>query len=109
MKSCTIFNLTGLYIATLSSMMYTAYIMHRTQIYLQNEQYEALQQLGSQTSRSMADMIRSAVDDFLARQSAASKDTILDSNFGLWNDRECDLRGLRAGWTRREERHGNSD
>ncbi len=89
--------------------MYDVYIMHRTQIYLQNEQYEALQRLGSQTHRSMSDLIRSAVDDLLIRQSEATKDAILDSNFGLWGDREHDLRTLREGWTRREERYGRSD
>ena len=89
--------------------MYDVYIMHRTQLYLQKEQYEALQRLGSQTRRSMSDLIRSAVDDFLARQSAASKDAILDSNFGLWNDQEYDLKTLRGGWTKREKRYGCSD
>ena len=70
--------------------MYT-YIMRRTQIYLTDEEAEALKRASGKTGASMSDLIRSAIDERYVRgQGPLSKEEALraiSDSFGAWKDR----------------------
>ena len=58
----------------------------RTIIDLQDKQIEALKELGEKTRLSRAELIRRAVNDYLAKnKNKPDKDV-----FGLWQDRNLD-------------------
>lgn len=81
--------------------------MVRTQIYLTEEQRRALERLVAGTGRRKSDLIREALDDYLARQKPRDWKEALRACYGMWADRD-DLddfvAGLRAGWGRRLSR-----
>ena len=92
--------------------MYAVYVMHRTQIYLPDDDYQELLRLGGRSGQSMAGLVRVAVRRFLDEQSAAGQETALEASFGLWSEREemeSSLRDLRGGWSRREARRASLD
>jgi Arc/MetJ-type ribon-helix-helix transcriptional regulator len=92
--------------------MYIVYIMHRTQIYLDEHDYRELQAMSRRLGRSMAEIIRGAVRQMLAQRSDEAVRERLQSAFGLWQDRpvqETDARRLREEWSERTERHGTPD
>lgn len=65
------------------------YIMHRTQIYLTDEEERALSDQAKVTGRSKSDLIREAID---ARYLKATADTVtvlkvLDDTSGAWKGR----------------------
>ena len=62
--------------------------MVRTQIYLEEEQVEALRRLAAQTGRRQSALIRDAVDQLIA-QAPVKEDrlTRLRRAFGAWADR----------------------
>lgn len=84
--------------------------MHRTQIYLPEEDYRGLLRLGQARGRSLADLVRCAVQRYLEEESQAASLAVLEDTFGLWRDRETEsLRDLRQGWSRREARLASPD
>jgi predicted transcriptional regulator len=67
--------------------MYTTYIMRRTQIYLTLEQGTRLEHQSRATGRTISELIRAAIDASLARpQSAGRADraTLARSTAGAW-------------------------
>jgi hypothetical protein len=72
--------------------------MRRTQVYLTDEQIEALQRTAARRRLSMAELIRQALDAFLKREAAGDPDQLLESTLGA-------LPGLevppRTEWERR--------
>ena len=91
-------------------MLYAVSIMHRTQIYLPEEDYRELVRLGDGRGQSLAELVRLAVKQFLTTESAADRREVLERTHGLWRDRAAlDLRQLRQGWSRREDRNGSAD
>ncbi len=55
-------------------------IIHRTQIYLEDEQYEMLKARARSEERSMAELIRFVLDEYLnGRPSAGGKDPLLQA------------------------------
>jgi len=80
--------------------------MHRTQIYLPDEDYRELVRLGDGRGQSLAQLVRLAVRQFLESESEADCGSALERTHGLWRDRDdVNLRELRQGWSRREERN----
>jgi hypothetical protein len=81
--------------------------MVRTQIYLTRDQQHALERLAAATGRRKSDLIREALDNYLARQRPRDWKEALRACYGMWADRD-DLddfvADLRAGWGRRLSR-----
>jgi hypothetical protein len=82
--------------------MYTALYMAstRTQIYLTQEQRERLDALARRDGRSLAELIREAVDDYL-EQAAPDPTRALRNTFGIAPDFEVPSRDE---WEERERR-----
>lgn len=77
--------------------------MVRTQIYLEEEQVEALRRLAAQTGRRQSALIRDAVDRLIAeRPSMAEWRSMLDETAGAWAERD-DLDDLIADSRRSAE------
>jgi predicted DNA-binding protein len=81
--------------------------MVRTQIYLTEEQQRHLERLADISGRRKSDLIREALDGYLAERQPKDWKEALEAVRGVWADRE-DLddfvRDLRAGWEKRLER-----
>jgi hypothetical protein len=81
--------------------------MVRTQIYLTDEQQCALEKLAAITGRRKSDLIRRALDRYLAEHRPKDWKDALEAVRGMWADRD-DLdefvSNLRAGWEKRLER-----
>jgi predicted DNA-binding protein len=81
--------------------------MVRTQIYLTEEQQRGLERLADNTGRRKSDLIREALDGYLAEHQPKDWKEALEAVRGMWADRD-DLddfvRTLRAGWEKRLER-----
>ena len=71
-------------------MMYT-YIMRRTQIYLTDEESDALKQEAKKNGASMSDLIRSAIDQTYVRgEGVLSREEALraiNESYGAWTGR----------------------
>ena len=65
------------------------YIVRRTQIYLTDQEAEALKRMSRKTGLSMSDLVRSAVDEkFLPGElSTAERIRAIEESFGAWNER----------------------
>jgi metal-responsive CopG/Arc/MetJ family transcriptional regulator len=71
--------------------------MVRTQIYITEEEQKKLRTLSRQSGRKRSELIRNAIDDFLARISAAPKRDALRGCRGMWKDREdAEFKAIRA-------------
>ncbi|HZA67332.1 MAG TPA: ribbon-helix-helix protein, CopG family [Geminicoccaceae bacterium] len=81
--------------------------MVRTQIYLTEKQQRGLERLAAATGRRKSDLIREALDGYLADHQPKDWKDALEAVRGMWADRD-DLddfvRELRAGWEKRLER-----
>jgi predicted DNA-binding protein len=78
--------------------------MVRTLIYLTEEQQRHLERLADSTGRRKSDLIREALDGYLAEHQPKDWKEALETVRGMWADRD-DLddfvRTLRAGWEKR--------
>jgi Arc/MetJ-type ribon-helix-helix transcriptional regulator len=76
--------------------------MVRTQIYLTDEERRRLIDLAESTGRQQSELIREAVDAYLDRQAATTRDAVLRRTAGLWQDRSDlpDFDALRREWDR---------
>jgi hypothetical protein len=79
--------------------------MHRTQITLTDSQYARLRDESSRTGRSLAALIRRALDEHYDEVSNGGRLELLDSAFGAWADRResgaAFVERVRAGTARR--------
>lgn len=79
--------------------------MHRTQITLTDDQYERLRSESASSGRSLAELIRRALDERYGTVSSADRLELLDSAFGAWADRGEDgaafVERVRTGTARR--------
>ena len=80
--------------------------MIRTQIYLTRAEKEALQRLSDALGRSQSQLIREAIDRYVAEQTAITERDAFQRGFGLWADRTDlpDFAALRQEWDRQDER-----
>lgn len=72
-------------------MMYNAYIMRRTQIYLSEDQGRLLEERSRATGRSVSELIRAAIDDVYAggrRMGRAERARVARQTAGAWKDFE---------------------
>lgn len=67
--------------------------MVRTQIYLTEEERDALQSISQETGRTQSELIREAVDGLIERYPRKDRLSLLRQARGMWSDRE-DLPGL---------------
>jgi Arc/MetJ-type ribon-helix-helix transcriptional regulator len=83
--------------------------MVRTQIYLDERQKSALEKLCVERGASVSDLIRQAVDLFIAKAST-DFDEALDLSFGIWRSRRKlgesseYVRKIRSEWDGRDRR-----
>ena len=61
--------------------------MQRTQIYLTETQRKALQSIAHRLRRSQSDLIRSAVDEYIKRQSPEGRLELLRKGQAIWKGR----------------------
>lgn len=62
--------------------------MVRTQIYLTEEQKRRLEQMAAVTGKRQSDLIRQALDDYLARQRPGDWKEAVRACYGMWADRD---------------------
>ena len=62
--------------------------MVRTQIYLTDQQKRRLEQIAAATGKRQSDLIRQALDDYLARHPPGDWKQALRACYGMWADRE---------------------
>lgn len=92
--------------------MYNVYVMHRTQIYLSEEDYRKLIHLSRTRGQPMADLVRVAVRRFLTAETESGMLDALNATFGAWDRRgnSADMvRKMRREWDRREARFDPPD
>jgi predicted transcriptional regulator len=78
--------------------------MNRTQIYLTDEQREALADVSRQTGQSLSRLIRHAIDQYIAAARGQHRLALLREAKGLWAKRKDlpELNALRREWDRRK-------
>jgi hypothetical protein len=78
--------------------------MVRTQIYLTESERSALARMGDVTGKKLAELIREAIDCYLAQSGAQHRHIVLERVAGLWKDRtDLPVPGeLRREWHREE-------
>lgn len=62
--------------------------MIRTQVYLTPAQMEALRRIAQRSGRKQSELIRDALDAFIAERSDQSRDAVLSRAAGMWKDRD---------------------
>lgn len=62
--------------------------MERTQIYLTDKQKKAVRSIARRLGKTQSEVIRTAVDRFIDRDSTGNKLDLLRSARGLWRDRQ---------------------
>jgi len=79
------------------------YLMVRTQIYLDEGQKTALDKLSAESGATVSELIRRAVDEFIAKRGVDFEDA-LERSFGIWRGRKDIgktrgyVRKLRSEW-----------
>jgi histidinol phosphatase-like PHP family hydrolase len=76
--------------------------MIRTQIYLTEQERDALGKMAAETGLPQSELIRNAIDHFVALSSDAHRKAVLDRTAGLWKDRDDlpDFAAIRRQWDR---------
>lgn len=71
--------------------------MERTQIYLTDKEKKAVRSIARRLGKTQSEVIRTAVDRFIDRESTGNKLDLLRSGRGIWRDRQDlpDFEGLR--------------
>lgn len=74
--------------------------MIRTQVYLTGEEQGALRNLVPVLKKSQSELIRIAIDDFVARHATIAKKTLLLEAAGSWKGNDFDFKEVRLSWNR---------
>lgn len=61
--------------------------MKRTQIYLRESQKEELDKMAAQTGKALAEIVREAVDHYIAEKRITTE-IVIEQTSGLWKDRD---------------------
>lgn len=73
---------------------------HRTQITLEDEQYERLRAESARTGLGLAELVRRAVDETYGSSTVAERRRRLDLSFGSWVEADLDGEAY-VEWVRR--------
>lgn len=74
--------------------------MIRTQVYLTAGETQGIQALAMQKKRKQSEIIREAIDEYLAKSGAGNKLAGLRAARGIWSDRTITLKELRSDFER---------
>ena len=76
--------------------------MRRTQIYLTDRERKAVKAIARRLGTTQSEVIRTAVDRFIDRESLAGRLDLIRSARGMWRDRQdlLDADALRSEWDR---------
>ena len=76
--------------------------MVRTQIYLTEQERDALRALAAKSGKKQSELIREAIDNLIARSNEKYRKSILDQVAGMWKYRDDlpDFAALRSEWDR---------
>jgi len=76
--------------------------MVRTQVYLTEYEKKALSMLSSTSGKKQSELIREAIDSFIAKFSVEKREDIFDKLSGMWSDRDESFtaESLRTDWDR---------
>ena len=81
--------------------------MHRTQVLLEEHQYQRLRTVAAESGRSIGELVRRAIDESYGERSAAALQGALAASHGAWADRDIDgaeyVEILRPGLDAREK------
>jgi predicted transcriptional regulator len=74
--------------------------MVRTQIYLTEGEQRALRSLALKRKKAQSELIRQAVDEFIARSQSGHRQVLREGARGIWKDRSDvpDVRAMRRAW-----------
>jgi metal-responsive CopG/Arc/MetJ family transcriptional regulator len=77
-------------------------MMIRTQIYLTEKEKKALNDLSAASGKNQSELIREAIDEFVAKTSRSRREAVFDRAAGIWKDRDDlpDFEELRKSWDR---------
>ena len=76
--------------------------MVRTQVYLTEHEKKALAALSSSSGKKQSELIRDAIDSFIAKFESDNRDEIFERVSGMWADRDSNMtaENLRSTWDR---------
>lgn len=76
--------------------------MVRTQIYLTENQRNALAAIAKAAGKKQSELIRDAVDRLIDQNGSSRRESVIRRAAGIWKDREDlpDFRSIRAEWDR---------
>lgn len=76
--------------------------MKRTQIYLTDAERTSLDRLAHGSDKSMSELIREAIDEYIAERESRDRLNVLDDLAGIWKDRRDlpDFSEMRTDWDR---------
>jgi len=77
--------------------------MIRTQIYLTEQERDALKALSDERGKNQSELIREAIDSLIAKFSKTQRQYALERVAGMWKDRDDlpDFSKIRSGWDRK--------
>ena len=76
--------------------------MVRTQVYLTENEKNALSMISLRSGRKQSELIREAIDNFISNCSEEKRDDLFDKMSGMWSDRDESFtaESLRNDWDR---------
>ena len=76
--------------------------MIRTQIYLTEEERDALSTLASESGKKQSELIREAIDSLIGKLGTKRRKAVISKTAGMWKDRKDlpDFRSIRSEWNR---------
>jgi hypothetical protein len=84
--------------------LYPEQVMHRVQIYLIEDDIAALRVIAHQRGVSSSQVIREALDRFIAANDRPGRAQLMSAAFGIWADHPgFDQRGIRGAFDRCSE------
>ncbi len=77
--------------------------MIRTQIYLTEQERDALKRLSAESGKRQSELIREAIDGLIVKYSKTHRQAILERTAGIWKDRKDlpNFSELRSDWDRK--------
>lgn len=77
--------------------------MKRTQIYLTEEEKKAIEKLSDERGTTQSNIIREAIDEYVAKEKAKPKKKSIMDFAGIWKDKEDipDIDEIRDEWEER--------